>query len=389
MTTGPAALYASAGKQLVHFELDPAQAALVPRGTVALPENVQYARAHPSRRTLYVASSNGVDGDRHAVTAFGIDPVAGALSQQGAPVALPHRPIHITLDANGAFLLLAANKPRTVMVLRLAADGAIGPMVAQPTAPDGGFFVHQVRVAPGNRTVLTCALGANPSASAPERLGQITSFAFANGVLTQRQAIVPGPGIGPRDLDFHPTLPLVYVALKRSNTLAVYRRDSDALGTTPIFAKRTLGDPASPRLPQQRAGAIFVHPQGGFVYVTNRSDAVETATIGGAPRPVLAGGENNVAVFAVDRASGEPTSIQHADTRGFEPRSFAIDPGGRCLAVANQKAMAVRSGAAIAEAKPNLALFGIGAGGKLEFVLTHDMAQGGDAFWVGMVGLAA
>lgn len=385
--SGRVAVYASAGKQLVHFDLDLANAALQPRlyphATVTLPENVQYAWPHPNRRVLYVASSNGPDNDRHFVAAFAIDPANGALSQRGDAVALPHRTINATVDRNGAFLLLASNKPRTVYVFRLAADGTIGAMVPQPVQPDGGFFTHQVRVAPGNTLVLTCAIGANPSATAQEQLGQLTAFGFANGVLTQRQAIQPGPGLGPRHLDFHPTMPLAYVALERGNKLWVNRLEGEGIGASPLFATDTLKDPAHPVLPQQRAGAIHVHPQGGFVYLTNRSDAVQNGVYGG--------GENNVAVFAIDQRSGEPRLIQHEETRGYEPRTFAIDPAGHFLVVANQKAMVARAGEA--PTPPNLALFSIGADGKLTFIattpmtppMTTPMTLGGEAFWVGMV----
>ena len=46
---------------------------------------------------------------------------------------------------------------------------------------------------------------------------------------------------------------------------------------------------------------------------------------------VFAGGENSLAVFALDPASGEPTLIQHVDTRGIHCRTFHIDPSGRML----------------------------------------------------------
>lgn len=370
------ALYASAGKQLVHFAAG--ADALVQRAGVVLPENVQYASADPSGRMLYVAWSNGVDNDRHGVTAFRIDPATGALTQAGDHVALPHRTIHLTVDNDGAFLLLAFNKPRTVMVFRIAAGGGIGTLVAQPHPPDGGPFVHQVRVAPGNRTVLTCAMGGTPGATQPDQLGRITNYAFADGVLTPRQIVVPGPGLGPRHLDFHPTLPFVYVAFERGNKLSAYRLEGDALGASAAFTADIL---TKPDLPGQHAGAIHVHPQGGFVTVTNRKSAVQQQD----GTPVFAGGENTLAVFAIDARSGEPRLIQHEDTRGFEPRTFAIDPSGRFLVVANQKAMVVRAGEAPTPA--NLALFCLGADGKPAFVATTPMTQGGDAFWVGMVGL--
>jgi 6-phosphogluconolactonase len=380
-TDGRAAVYASAGKALVQYDLDPASAALTQRAAVTLPENVQYAVPHPSNRFLYVASSNGTDGNSHFVNAFRIDAATGALTPHGDAVALPDRPIHVTADGKGEFLLLAFNKPRTVIVHRLGADGRIGARVQQAAAPDGGFFVHQVRIDRTGRTVLTCALGADASGSAPEQLGQLTVFDFNDGVLTRKASVVPGPGFGMRHLDFHPSLPLVYVAVERGNRLNAYRLEGGTLAPAPSFSKETLRDPRNV-LPKQRAGAIRVHPNGRFIYVTNRNDATRPGT-----PAVYAGGENNVAVFALDERTGEPTLVQTEDTRGFEARTFAIDPSGRIAIAANQKAMAVQEGGAVTQTAPNLAVYRIGADGKLSYVRKYDVTQGGEAFWLGIVAL--
>ena len=251
------AVYSSVGPRLVHlWELDSASAALASRGTVTLPANVQYAVAHPNGRFLYVASSNGTDGDKHHVSAFRIGK-DGVLEALGEPTALPHRPIHVTTDRAGAYLLLAFNKPRTVMVYKIDAKGGVGAVVIQPTAPDGGFFVHQVRVDRSNRVVLTAALGADAGASGPEQIGKLTTYTFKDGVLALKASVVPGPGLGPRHLDFHPTRPLVFVAIERGNKLHVHQLQGGALGEKPLFAKETLKDPAKV-LPKQRVGR---HPR--------------------------------------------------------------------------------------------------------------------------------
>src|SRR5665213_1582587 len=54
--------YASIGPALTAFDVDIGGAALIKRSTVTLPANVQYAWPHPSRRYLYVVSSNGGPG---------------------------------------------------------------------------------------------------------------------------------------------------------------------------------------------------------------------------------------------------------------------------------------------------------------------------------------
>ena len=78
--------YASVGAALKRYDIDVEEAALTERDTVTLPANVQYAWPHPSRRTLYVVSSNGgpgIAGDKHFANALAIDPATGALRLLG------------------------------------------------------------------------------------------------------------------------------------------------------------------------------------------------------------------------------------------------------------------------------------------------------------------
>src|ERR1700756_1818124 len=94
--------YASIGPALTLFDIDVENTALTKRGTVTLPANVQYAWVHPSRRFLYVVSSNGgpgIAGDKHFGHTFAIDPTTGDLRLHGNPAALPSRPIHCSVDA--------------------------------------------------------------------------------------------------------------------------------------------------------------------------------------------------------------------------------------------------------------------------------------------------
>ena len=155
-------LFASAGPRLDLYDIDFGDATLHKRASVTLPANVQYAWLHPSRRTFYVVSSNGgpgLAGDRHWASAYRVDPASGELSPQGEPVALPSRPLHVSVDRSGRFLLIAYNNPSGVTVHRLAADGGIGAAVDQPAKLDTGIYAHQVLTTPGNRTAILVARG--------------------------------------------------------------------------------------------------------------------------------------------------------------------------------------------------------------------------------------
>ena len=61
---------------------------------------------------------------------------------------------------------------------------------------------------------------------------------------------------------------------------------------------------------------------------------------------VFVGGENTLAVFALDPANGEPRPIQHIDTRGIHCRNFHIDPSGRLLVASHIMGLSVQATAA-------------------------------------------
>ncbi len=53
---------------------------------------------------------------------------------------------------------------------------------------------------------------------------------------------------------------------------------------------------------------------------------------------------------------GKPTLVQHADTLGIAPRTFALDPGGRMLVAANHISLAARDGATVNTVPASLAV---------------------------------
>src|SRR5579862_4032954 len=317
------ALYAAVGPELIHYDVDAAGTALTKRESVTLPENVQYAWPHPSSAYFYVTWSDGNGKNHHGLTAFRIDPATGALRQHGNPVALPARPIHTTVDISGTHVLVAFNDPSGVRVYGIKPDGAIGPEVQHL---DTGIYAHQVRVHPSNEMVILVTRGNGPAGAKPEDPGALKVMGYKDGVLTPRASIAPGGGFGfqPRHLEFSD--PWVFVSLERQNKLQVYRKlPNGNLGDQPLFTKDSLIDPANAR--GQVAGTVHLHPNGKILYQANRA----AGTVEFEGKRVFAGGENSIAVWSINRETGEPTRIQNIDTHGSTPRTFAIDASGRIL----------------------------------------------------------
>jgi len=128
-----------------------------------------------------------------------------------------------------------------------------------------------------------------------------------------------------------------------------------------------------------------VHPNGRFVYVANRAGG----TMEFEGKRVFAGGENTIAVFSINPETGEPRLIQSMDTRGFQPRTFALDGTSTVLAVANQSSGFVRDGSQVRPVPARLVLFKVESDGRLEFAHHYDMETSGSRslFWVGIVSL--
>lgn len=379
------ALYSAVGEQLTHYDIDFGGCELRPRETVTLPAPVQYLWPHPSRRYAYVVSGHrgrSGPGVRHYLSALRIDET-GALHPHGEPRELPVRPLHVSVDGRAEYVLAAYNEPALVTVHRIEKDGTVGAPVEQPRSLDLGIFPHQILATPGHGTVILVTRGNDAAGGKPEDPGALKVMRFEDGVLGNLDSIAPngGYGYGPRHLDFHPERPWMYVSLERQNALELYGLEGGRPGKAPLCRKTTLAEPGNVR-PRQLGGTVHVHPNGRFVYVANRADW--TAEYRG--RQVFAGGENSIAVYAIDERTGEPTLIQHADPQSFHVRTFAMDPKGRMMVAASIMAMDVRDGEAVRHVPAALTVFRIGGDGRLWFVRKYDVPTDGKTqFWMGMV----
>ncbi len=391
------ALYASVGAELTQYDVDLDGAALTKRASVMLPANVQYAWRHPSKQILYVAWSNGgpvgagsappPSGTQHGVTAFRIDPASGALHPLGQPIALPARPIHISVDPAGNHILIAYNDPSGVTVHRLNPDGTIGEQVKQSAGLDFGIYAHQIRVDPSGEMAILVTRGNGPTPAKAEDPGAIKVFGYHDGLLSNRLSIAPHGGFNfqPRHVDFHPSQPWVFVSLERQNKLQVYQKlAAGTLNPVALFTKDSLTDPAHVHSGQQ-ASTVHIHPNGRILYQGNRaSDTVDFAG-----QQVFIGGENAIAVYSINQQTGEPTLLQNADTHGMSPRTFALDPNARILVAANQVPYLLREGAKVTSVPASLAVYRIAKDGKLTYVRKYDVeaSNAHSLFWMGLIAL--
>ncbi len=394
--SGKIIVLSAIGAKITWHDMDVETCTLTPRQVSHAPQNVQYLWPGPAGSNLfYIASTSQgpkkeAPGGEHWLSAFRADAASATLVPHGEPAPLPHRPVHLTLDATGRFALVAYPRPALATVHRINSDGTMGAEVKQSATLDVGSFPHQVRMLPSNRGAILVTRGNDATRDTQEDPGALKVLDLNDGVLSNRQSAAPGGGygFGPRHIDIDAAGRRVYASLERQNQLAVFDLRDDRLSADPVYVRTTLKNPDAklPESTHQLTSTVHVHPAGHVVYVANRASG--RAQPGG-DRAVFEGGDNSIAVFALNPQTGEPVLIQNEDTHGIHPRTFAIDPTGRMMVAAHIQAVDVRDGSAIRSQPASMTTFRIGADGRLLFVNKYDVETAGQSqFWMGMIAVS-
>jgi len=264
------------------------------------------------RRFLY-----SVHGDGTQATAFRIDDATGRLSVLNQQPTGGRNGVHLAIDATGRFLVLANYATGTIALLPIAGDGSLGPRrdLAALTGTPGPHRTQQESSHPHH-----CPFDRSGRVIVVPDKGLDKIFVFrvdaSRGALAPaaRPDVASRAGAGPRHVDFHPTLPYVYVVNELDSTIAVYKFDGGSGGLEPLQVHTTLPS----RYTGNNTGAeIAVAPSGRFVYSSNR-------------------GHDSIAIFAIDQATGLLAPAGWEPTRGKTPRFFGLDPTGTHLYAANQ-----------------------------------------------------
>ena len=382
------AVYASVDARLYRIRHDGSTLTREPHPLI-LPAQVQEAWQHPSGRYFYVASSDQRTSTspvrHHYLNAFHVDR-SGALKPFGGAVQLARRPIYITIDHRGEYLISAYSAPSGISVHRLNNDGSIGDEIEQQARLDVGFYAHAARVMPSNRAVLLITRGneAVPGMRT-EDPGAVYVYGFENGQLTNMQSVAPHKGLAyrVRHADFHPSGRWVYVDLETQNLLHTYSIGADdTLSDEPLFVSTTLASPSTSR-GGQTTSSIRMHPTNGrTLYVANRGQGTEVFQ----GERVANGAENTIAVFSIDPQTGEPTLIQTIDTHSIAVRTMALPPDGRTLIAANTSRGSIRTQGRLEAVPAALTLYEIEDDGRLMFKSKLDVDTRGETmFWCGVV----
>jgi len=297
-------------KGIYAYRFDAATGKLSSIGVAAETASPSFLAVHPNGRFLYAVNEQGGG----SVSAFAIDRSSGLLKPLNQVSSRGNGPCHLALDQKGKWLFAANYGSGSVAAYAVRDDGSLGESSgfdqhqgsSVNAARQKGPHAHGTFISPDNRFVLVPDLG----------LDKVVVYRVDEGTLPPADPpfFKVAPGAGPRHLAFHPNGKFAYVVTEMGINVVACRYDAQKGALEEI----QIADAAPvPRDPGMSGAEIEVHPNGRFLYASVR-------------------GDNSIAIFRVDPATGKLTSAGRASTEGKTPRAFALDPSGKFLLAANQ-----------------------------------------------------
>ena len=316
------------GIYLTH--LDTRDGSLSEPRLVAEVSNPAFLAKHPTLPRLYAVTEHG-QGDGSPIHAYAIDPATHALTKLneqsvpafGAchlgvfPLPLPGRTSDASTAEPGYAVMVAFYNDGATASLPLTADGRLEACATLIKHEGGGptsrqrqahaHAVHEYR----RGIVAVPDLGADKLFFyRARRDGTITP-------LSSFPELALPPGSGPRHAAFSPELKTGFVLNELDSTICVVAYGNDAPGVphAPEIVQTVSTLPEGGSAENNYTAEIFLHPNGRFLYASNR-------------------GDDSIALFRFDAQTQGLTFVETTPCGGKTPRSFDLSPDGRWLIVA-------------------------------------------------------
>ena len=279
---------------------------------------------HPGGEILYAVGREVERGTppKGVAVAFAVDRRSGRLSELNRASTSGRGAAHVTVNTDATVLAAVNYGDGNTVTVALRPGGLLGEPVAD--MPHSGSSVHPTRqgephphsanFTPDGRFLIVPDLGTD----------ELVRYAVDPQTARLERAPAPQarmePGSGPRHMAFHPNGRWAYVINELASTVAVMHYDPQA-GL--LRAVQTIGTlPEGYAGPANTTAEVLVHPNGRFLYGSNR-------------------GSNTIAVFAISPGDGRLEAVERVPTGGDWPRNFRLAPDGRFLLAANRRSDSV------------------------------------------------
>ena len=314
------------------FSLNRATGEITPAGLMAEAKNPAFLAKHPAHDILYtIADSENPQRQDGIVIAFRPDPETHHLHRINSLHTEAPGATHLSVHPDGTHLFTANFHSGTFSVFALHPDGSLKNLLQNTQLHGHGpnptrqaiSHPHWAATDPSGRFLRVCDLGTDRLYSYILNPAKTTYLPNKN----QPFATVPS-GAGPRHAVYSPDGLHFFVINEITCTLDLFLHDPATgilrhLQSLPTLPAGFFGE--------NKAAGIVLHPNGKFLYVSNRGADLITAV-------TLDGLEKNKQNSPDAGFSGNfATVTQHIPSGGRFPRFITLDPTGRFLLALNEK----------------------------------------------------
>ena len=287
-------------------------------GLAAESVNPSFLAVGPDNRHVYAVNEvqDYKRGKTGGVSAFEIEPKTGKLTFLNEVASRGEDPCYVALDQSGKFALVANYTSGNIAVFPILEDGSLGESSSfvqhngkgsNPERQEGPH-AHWIETTANNRFAIVADLG----------LDEILVYRFepALGTLTPNSPpfTKAEAGVGPRHIAIQKDQKFIYTVNELKSSITSFTYDP---ATGVLKSVQTISTLPQGFAGENDAAEIHIHPNGKFLYASNR-------------------GDDSIAAFSIDPLTGRLKLIGHFPTQGKVPRNFEIDPTGSRLFVANQ-----------------------------------------------------
>ena len=281
-------------------------------------DNPSFLALRPDGKNLYAVLEtgewNGVSNSGGMLAASrGED---GSLKLLNSSPTYGAAPCHLEVDPTGKYVFYANYTGGSIGCFSIESSGKLGELSGFVQYNGSSInrrrqeasHAHSIHLSPDGRFVLSADLGMDCL--------HVHQFDATNGILNPHgtgQANVR-PGGGPRHFAFHSNGKTVFVLNELTSRVTTMKFNPRNARLQVVDEDSTLPEDSSV---SNSTAEIVVHPNGTFVYASNR-------------------GHDSIAAFRFDEGSNSLSRLSVHKTGGKTPRNFAIDPSGRWLLAASQ-----------------------------------------------------
>lgn len=303
-------------KGIYRLEFDSATGKLSGAQLAAEVGSPSFLAIHPKQTHLFCVCEGGLPGKKGGgVGSYTLDQATGELKLVNLESSVGDGPCHIVVDANAKHVLMANYGGGSVAVLPINEGGKLGEASCfiQHTGSSVNKsrqsepHAHSINLDKANKFAIVADLGIDKLL--------VYKYDAAKGkiVANTPAALDLAGGDGPRHFSFHPSKPFAYTNNELSSSVTALTYDAEKGTFKKLNTLSTLPEPTK----GNSTAEVLVHPNGKFVYVSNR-------------------GHNSIAIFSVNQDTGELKAVGHQGKGINIPRNFNIDPSGKWMLVANQ-----------------------------------------------------